>query len=64
MKSEIAVFMAMRKKFKGFSTHFHGIFMKKRFVVYETPNVFEWSSFIMYSGSKMTETVPGKPWLT
>ena len=31
--------------------------------IYETPTVFEWSSFFMYRGSKMTERVSGKPWL-
>ena len=37
MKSEIAIFMAMKKKFTGFSTHFHGIFMKKTFLVRGVP---------------------------
>ena len=33
MKSEIFVFTAMKSGFMRFSTHFHGIFMKKRFIV-------------------------------
>ena len=36
MKPEIAVFMAM-KKVHGFSKHFHGIFVKKIFVVPSRP---------------------------
>ena len=32
-KSEIFAFMAMKSGFMRFSTHFHGIFMKKRFIV-------------------------------
>ena len=34
MKSEIAVFVATKKSSWVFSTHFHVIFMKKRFVVH------------------------------
>ena len=33
MKPEISVFMAIKYAFMGFSRHFHGIFMKKRFIV-------------------------------
>ena len=34
MKPEISVFMAIKNAFIGFSRHFHGIFMKKKFIVY------------------------------
>jgi len=33
MKSEIFDFMAMKSAFMGFSRYFHGIFMKKIFIV-------------------------------
>ena len=33
MKPEISVFMAIKNAFMGFSRHFHGIFVKKRFIV-------------------------------
>ena len=33
MKPEISVFMAIKYAFMGFPRHFHGIFMKKRFIV-------------------------------
>ena len=33
MKPEISVFMAIKNAFMGFSRHFHGIFIKKRFMV-------------------------------
>ena len=33
MKPEISVFMAIKNASMGFSRHFHGIFMKKRFIV-------------------------------
>ena len=33
MKPEISVFMAIKNVFMSFSRHFHGIFMKKRFIV-------------------------------
>ena len=34
MKSEIFDFMAMKSAFMGFSRYFHGIFMKKIFIVW------------------------------
>ena len=33
MKPEVSAFMAIKNAFMGFSRHFHGIFMKKRFIV-------------------------------
>jgi len=40
MKSEIFDFMAMKSAFMGFSRYFHGIFMKKIFIVQFTEIIY------------------------
>ena len=55
MKAEIFAFMAMKSGFMRFSTHLHGIFMKKRLIVvwqkgYLKNNVETTSFSLSYSG--------------